>query len=109
MVCLCNILQMMKKQSNFLRKSPRTGILVKSYDLDTFFLLSSFHILLPSLPFSPLSIGESLYFCYFLVFERSINTLFLTEMVRGLSLTLKYFFDPKVTVSDIFLSLHNYN
>ncbi|KAJ6692687.1 putative proteinDH DEHYDROGENASE [UBIQUINONE] IRON-SULFUR PROTEIN 8-B MITOCHONDRIAL, partial [Salix purpurea] len=25
------------------------------------------------------------------VFERSINTLFLTEMVRGLSLTLKYF------------------
>ncbi|CAL5329085.1 unnamed protein product [Camellia sinensis] len=31
------------------------------------------------------------------VFERSINTLFLTEMVRGLMLTLKYFFDPKVT------------
>lgn len=29
-----------------------------------------------------------------------MNTLFLTEMVRGLSLTLKYFFDPKVTVSD---------
>jgi len=27
MVCVCNI-QMMKKQSNFLRKSPRTGILV---------------------------------------------------------------------------------
>lgn len=35
------------------------------------------------------------------VFERSINTLFLTEMVRGLSLTLKYFFDPKVTVCDL--------
>ncbi|XP_010430867.1 PREDICTED: zinc finger BED domain-containing protein RICESLEEPER 2-like [Camelina sativa] len=34
------------------------------------------------------------------VFERSINTLFLTEMVRGLSLTLKYFFDPKVTTHD---------
>ena len=33
------------------------------------------------------------------VFERSINTLFLTEMVRGLMLTLKYFFEPKVTVS----------
>ncbi|VVA91564.1 unnamed protein product [Arabis nemorensis] len=33
------------------------------------------------------------------VFERSINTLFLTEMVRGLSLTLKYFFDPKVTIN----------
>jgi len=32
------------------------------------------------------------------VFERSINTLFLTEMVRGLSLTLKYFFEKKVTV-----------
>ncbi|KAJ8767173.1 hypothetical protein K2173_013570 [Erythroxylum novogranatense] len=31
------------------------------------------------------------------VFERSINTLFLTEMVRGLSLTLKYFFEKKVT------------
>ncbi|XP_012070026.1 NADH dehydrogenase [ubiquinone] iron-sulfur protein 8-A, mitochondrial isoform X1 [Jatropha curcas] len=33
------------------------------------------------------------------VFERSINTLFLTEMVRGLNLTLKYFFERKVTVS----------
>ncbi|GFY89935.1 alpha-helical ferredoxin [Actinidia rufa] len=33
------------------------------------------------------------------IFERSINTLFLTEMVRGLSLTLKYFFDPKVTIN----------
>jgi len=33
------------------------------------------------------------------VFERSINTLFLTEMVRGLMLTLKYFFETKVTVS----------
>lgn len=32
------------------------------------------------------------------VFERSINTLFLTEMVRGLMLTLKYFFERKVTV-----------
>ncbi|XVE66969.1 hypothetical protein DITRI_Ditri08aG0122300 [Diplodiscus trichospermus] len=33
------------------------------------------------------------------VFERSINTLFLTEMVRGLMLTLKYFFDRKVTIN----------
>ncbi|KAL0376149.1 UNVERIFIED_CONTAM: NADH dehydrogenase [ubiquinone] iron-sulfur protein 8, mitochondrial [Sesamum calycinum] len=33
------------------------------------------------------------------VFDRSINTLFLTEMVRGLMLTLKYFFDPKVTIN----------
>ncbi|KVI10715.1 hypothetical protein Ccrd_010879 [Cynara cardunculus var. scolymus] len=33
------------------------------------------------------------------VFERSINTLFLTELVRGLSLTLKYFFEPKVTIN----------
>nr|CAB3493050.1 unnamed protein product [Digitaria exilis] len=33
------------------------------------------------------------------VFERSINTLFLTEMVRGLSLTLKYFFERKVTIN----------
>jgi hypothetical protein len=37
------------------------------------------------------------------VFERSINTLFLTEMVRGLMLTLKYFFDRNVTVSDEFV------
>ncbi|KAL0334734.1 UNVERIFIED_CONTAM: NADH dehydrogenase [ubiquinone] iron-sulfur protein 8, mitochondrial [Sesamum radiatum] len=33
------------------------------------------------------------------VFEQSVNTLFLTEMVRGLMLTLKYFFDPKVTIN----------
>ncbi|XP_059434044.1 NADH dehydrogenase [ubiquinone] iron-sulfur protein 8-B, mitochondrial-like [Corylus avellana] len=33
------------------------------------------------------------------VFEQSINTLFLTEMVRGLMLTLKYFFDNKVTIN----------
>ncbi|KAL2925865.1 NADH dehydrogenase [ubiquinone] iron-sulfur protein 8 mitochondrial [Bienertia sinuspersici] len=35
------------------------------------------------------------------VFERSINTLFLTEMVRGLSMTLKYFFEDKVTVNQL--------
>ncbi|KAL5683984.1 hypothetical protein ACJX0J_010369, partial [Zea mays] len=33
------------------------------------------------------------------VFERSINTLFLTEMVRGLMLTLKYFFERNVTIN----------
>ncbi|PIA59137.1 hypothetical protein AQUCO_00400178v1 [Aquilegia coerulea] len=33
------------------------------------------------------------------VFDRTINTLFLTEMVRGLMLTLKYFFEPKVTIN----------
>lgn len=33
------------------------------------------------------------------VFESSMNTLFLTELVRGLMLTLKYFFDKNVTVS----------
>ncbi|MCH88869.1 NADH dehydrogenase (ubiquinone) iron-sulfur protein, partial [Trifolium medium] len=33
------------------------------------------------------------------VFERSINTLFLTELVRGLMLTLKYFFDKNVTIN----------
>lgn len=38
-------------------------------------------------------------FWIIVVFERSINTLFLTEMVRGLMLTLKYFFERKVTVS----------
>ncbi|KAB1997513.1 hypothetical protein ES319_D12G029900v1 [Gossypium barbadense] len=31
--------------------------------------------------------------------KRSINTLLLTEMVRGLMLTLKYFFDRKVTIN----------
>ncbi|KAJ9704799.1 hypothetical protein PVL29_003038 [Vitis rotundifolia] len=33
------------------------------------------------------------------VFNHSINTLFLTEMVRGLMLTLKYFFDKQVTIN----------
>ncbi|CAL9751327.1 unnamed protein product [Musa acuminata subsp. burmannicoides] len=33
------------------------------------------------------------------IFERSINTLFLTEMVHGLMLTLKYFFERKVTIN----------
>ncbi|KAL0926561.1 hypothetical protein M5K25_002800 [Dendrobium thyrsiflorum] len=33
------------------------------------------------------------------VFDRTINTLFLTEMVRGLMLTLKYFFERKVTIN----------
>ncbi|KAL6346808.1 hypothetical protein AAG906_002924 [Vitis piasezkii] len=33
------------------------------------------------------------------VFNHSINTLFLTEMVRGLMLTLKYFFDTQVTIN----------
>jgi len=32
------------------------------------------------------------------VLDESANTLFLTEMFRGLSLTLKAFFDKKVTV-----------
>lgn len=44
------------------------------------------------------------FICYLrVVFERSINTLFLTEMVRGLMLTLKYFFERKVTVRVLFL------
>lgn len=33
------------------------------------------------------------------VLEKSMNTLYLTEMVRGLMLTLKYFFDRKVTIN----------
>jgi hypothetical protein len=32
------------------------------------------------------------------VLDHSVNTLFLTEMMRGMGLTLKYFFDKKVTV-----------
>ena len=37
--------------------------------------------------------------CGLAVLDESANTLFLTEMFRGLSLTLKAFFDKKVTVS----------
>lgn len=33
------------------------------------------------------------------VLEKSMNTLFLTELFRGMSLTLKYFFDRKVTIN----------
>lgn len=33
------------------------------------------------------------------VLDKSMNALFLTEMFRGMSMTLKYFFDRKVTVS----------
>jgi formate hydrogenlyase subunit 6/NADH:ubiquinone oxidoreductase subunit I len=33
------------------------------------------------------------------VLDSSAQILFLTEMFRGMSLTLKYFFEPKVTVS----------
>ncbi|KAH9300098.1 hypothetical protein KI387_011681, partial [Taxus chinensis] len=33
------------------------------------------------------------------VLEKSMNSLYLTEMVRGLMLTLKYFFDRKVTIN----------
>ena len=34
------------------------------------------------------------------VLDNSAQILFLTEMFRGMSLTLKYFFEPKVTVSE---------
>ena len=78
----------MKKRSNLLRKSPRTGILVKPIYICSQTLFFSHTLLL----------------LFLAVFERSINTLFLTEMVRGLSLTLKYFFDPKVTVSYLLTS-----
>lgn len=33
------------------------------------------------------------------VLDKSMNTLFLTELFRGMSLTLKYFFDKKVTIN----------
>ncbi|CAK9212371.1 unnamed protein product [Sphagnum troendelagicum] len=33
------------------------------------------------------------------VLDHSVNTLFLTEMMRGMGLTLKYFFDKKVTIN----------
>lgn len=86
-------LQKMKKENNLQRRYQRIGILVIPH-LRTLFFPNS--ILL-----------NFLIMCYICsrhilsttVFERSINTLFLTEMVRGLMLTLKYFFDKKVTVS----------
>ena len=36
-----------------------------------------------------------------LVLDHSVNTLFLSEMARGMGLTLKYFFDKKVTVCQL--------
>ncbi|KAJ7537891.1 hypothetical protein O6H91_11G026600 [Diphasiastrum complanatum] len=33
------------------------------------------------------------------VLDKSMNTLFLTELFRGMSLTLKYYFDKKVTIN----------
>jgi len=33
------------------------------------------------------------------VLDRNANTLLLTELTRGMSLTLKYFFEPKVTLN----------
>ena len=62
--------------------------------LDLFYLTRQGLLFFGILVRVPLILGN-----YFAVFERSINTLFLTEMVRGLMLTLKYFFDRKVTVS----------
>ena len=38
--------------------------------------------------------------------DESAQTLFLTEMMRGLNLTLKAFFDQKVTVSITVACLH---
>jgi hypothetical protein len=38
------------------------------------------------------------------VLDKSMNTLFLTELFRGMGLTLKYFFDKKVTVCTSHLS-----
>ena len=37
--------------------------------------------------------------CMYTVLDHSAQTLFLTEMFRGLSLALKYFFDQKVTIN----------
>ena len=39
------------------------------------------------------------------VLDKSMNTLFLSELFRGMGLTLKYFFDKKVTVSCLVMSL----
>lgn len=39
------------------------------------------------------------------VLDESAQTLFLTEMFRGLNLTLKAFFDKKVTVRILLLTL----
>lgn len=95
-VSCCFVLQMMKKKSNFWRKSRKTGVLVIFF---FFFLILSTGLFAFFIRFFIISYNMWWWFCVIAVFERSINMLFLTEMVRGLGLTLKYFFDKKVTVS----------
>ena len=82
----------MNKGSNLQRKFQRIGVLV-------FILNPLFFSLIVVLFDFFYNITNSLLVFWMTVFERSINTLFLTEMVRGLMLTLKYFFETKVTVS----------
>lgn len=94
-VSCCFVLQMMKKKSNFWRKSRKIGVLVIFF----FFLILSTGLFAFFIRFFIISYNMWWWFCVIAVFERSINMLFLTEMVRGLGLTLKYFFDKKVTVS----------
>ncbi|KAL9321231.1 hypothetical protein ACSQ67_013070 [Phaseolus vulgaris] len=82
----------MNKGSNLQRKFQRIGVLV-------FILNPLFFSLIVVLFDFFYNITNSLLVFWMTVFERSINTLFLTEMVRGLMLTLKYFFETKVTIN----------
>lgn len=84
-------LQKMKKGSNLQRKFQRIGVLVITWEPCVFSLIFIFIF--------PYNLTKLLLMLWMTVFERSINTLFLTEMVRGLMLTLKYFFEKSVTVS----------
>ncbi|XP_038692425.1 NADH dehydrogenase [ubiquinone] iron-sulfur protein 8-A, mitochondrial isoform X1 [Tripterygium wilfordii] len=85
----------MKKEISLQRRFRRIGVLVVYFSGLLVFLLCFIIGMLSSMV-SPKSKPIT---CVTAVFERSINTLFLTEMVRGLMLTLKYFFEKKVTIN----------
>jgi len=42
------------------------------------------------------------------VLDHNVNTLFLSEMARGMGLALKYFFEKKVTVCSFYLAIHTF-
>lgn len=93
---------MMKKERSLQGRYLKIGVLVHEFPCITH--LAAYH----SSVFCNRMCDLILFWCHPIVFDRSINTLFLTEMVRGLMLTLKYFFEPKVTVCVHFFSNCSY-
>lgn len=87
----------MKKEKSLWERYQRIGVLVKK-TITFCYLVYFFNFIWLENYFIMCAVCLDI-LLLIAVFERSINTLFLTEMVRGLSLTLKYFFDDKVTVS----------